>query len=498
MIETDWDMLISAALVGIERRPVPPTVVDAVGALVGGDLGTESEELKLLTAAGVLAAHRRAGLVTHHGVAAPREVTEVDARPEPSPAAVQLLELLVDGQAGVTGSTSGLVAEWLQRCARTGRQVPAPVLPRLLTYATTMPEIRPSLLEAGGPRLTWLAARNEHWTWAAEHAPGGLGTDEEDLGERWATGTGDERFAALDAMRVRDPVATLEVLVATWSGEKATDRARAVKALGCGLGSADEPFLESALDDRSASVRVAAAELLTTLPGSRLGQRMAGRLRPLVTLGGRLRKKLEVDYPAEPDGAARRDGIVDTDAPARTGPRAWWLIQMVGATPLAFWSDELGLAPGEVLRLAGQAEVRRGLTRAAVGQRANVEWAAELLEYQPEASLLGLLPPDQARAALPSVLERCKEPQVASVLASVPGPWSPTASRTVVSRLRAMKNTVAVEQALAPLAAATDHAIGPAIEAWIDASSGDERRRRLVRHVAHTVSIRHAIAQELT
>ena len=42
----------------------------------------------------------------------------------------------------------------------------------------------------------------------------------------------------------------------------------------------DEPFLESALDDRSREVRQQAADLLTRLPDSRLALRMAERAGP--------------------------------------------------------------------------------------------------------------------------------------------------------------------------------------------------------------------------
>jgi hypothetical protein len=495
--ETHWDRLVSTALVGTERKPVPPAVVDAVGALVGGDLAAGSQELVLLTAAGVLASFRRAGIVTDRRTPVPRPAAVVDDRPEPSPGAVQLLELLVDGQSGVAGSTSGLIAGWLRRCASTGRQVPAALLPRLLSAATIEAQIRPALLEAGGPRLTWLAAHNDAWAWAVDD-PTAEPTDTDVLAQAWTTGTGDSRFSALGALRTIDPAAAVELLAATWSGERANDRARALGALRAGLGPGDEAFLEAALDDRAASVRTAAAGLLAALAGSRLGQRMATRLRPLVRGRGSLRKRLEVDFPPEPDAAARRDGIVDAGAPAGTGPRAWWLIQLVAATPLSFWSDELGLPPGEVLALASQREVHDGLARAAVAQPGSAPWAIELLRVRPEAPLLQVLAPEQARAALPSVLAQCKDPAVPAALASVPGPWSAALSGAVVTRLRALKNVVAVEAALPHLAAAAEPSIAPMLQEWISATRDDDRRRRLVRQVAHAVSIRHAIAQELT
>ena len=53
-------------------------------------------------------------------------------------------------------------------------------------------------------------------------------------------------------------------------------------ALLVGLGLADEPFLESCLDDRARPVREEACRLLDRLPGSARAARMADRLRPFM------------------------------------------------------------------------------------------------------------------------------------------------------------------------------------------------------------------------
>ena len=61
-------------------------------------------------------------------------------------------------------------------------------------------------------------------------------------------------------------------------GLSAETRAAYVEALGVGLGPEDEPFLESALDDKSRQVRAEAVRLLATLPASRFAGRMTARL----------------------------------------------------------------------------------------------------------------------------------------------------------------------------------------------------------------------------
>jgi hypothetical protein len=77
-----------------------------------------------------------------------------------------------------------------------------------------------------------------------------------------------------------------------------------------------------------------------------------------------------------------RDGVV-ARPPRGTGQKAWWLMQMVAATPLSFWPEILGVSPAETIAAAESDEWRwsmlRGLAEAAVHQK-NVEWARAVLE----------------------------------------------------------------------------------------------------------------------
>jgi hypothetical protein len=494
--------LVAAAVVGTERKPVPSTVVAEVAGLVGAEIAGGADELTLLATAGALAAYRRTGLTVEHGdPAAPPAPADPDPRPLASPAATQLLELLLEGHVRVAGGPVDLVREWLERCAASHHRPPAPLLPVLLHLGERNRDLRPVIVAAGGPRLTWLAAHNATWSWAiipGSRGPAGGGfADAGDRGEVWRTGEAGVRMGWLREVRAVDPAWALGLVDETWGGETAKDRAEIVGVLRAGLGMGDEAFLEAALDDRAAGVRAAAAELLAGLPGSALAGRMTERLRPLVAVGGgRRRRTLEVGLPDDPDPAARRDGIVDQGAPAATGRRAWWLIQIVGATPLRFWA-ELGLTPGDTVHLAAdQPELVLGLVRAA-GQQRDGEWAGELLKVRSDPALLRVLPPEAAHAALGSVLGRCGDAAVAGLLAAVPRPWPPGPTQTVIARLVACRNAVAIEQALPHLAAAGDPATGAAVERWIDSLGPHDRLRHQLRGVAHALSIRQTIAQEL-
>ncbi|HMG45456.1 MAG TPA: DUF5691 domain-containing protein [Acidimicrobiales bacterium] len=529
-----WDRLVSVALVGTERKPLPADVVAAVAALVddparpdgaeaAGTAAAERRpvdvEVEVLTAAAIVAAHQRVGLVPLHGDDAPPGAGPDDDRPEVSSTAAQLLSLLLEGHVRVLGGPVGLVEEWLRRCPAAGRRPPARLLPALLDHATRVPSLRSSVVATGGAPLAWLGRHNPAWSWAAETE---TETDRPsvpaDDDEVWRIGEPAARLALLTARRATDPAAARHLAEETWSGESAKDRARILEVMRTGLHPDDEAFLEASLDDRAVSVRAVAADLLARLPGSALAARMADRVRPLVGRGqpglvGRLRRRLEIALPEAIDAAARRDGIVDAGAPPATGKRTWWLIQLVGATPLTFWTDELGLSPAAAVRQATPVfegkrphtggfpsktpDLVQGWVRAA-GRHGDPVWCRELMRVAPEPRLLAALPAEQAHDLLPVALEHAAEPALAGLLAATPGPWPVLLSQWVVQRLRAGKDAGSVDRALTALAAAGDVGIIPDLERWIDDLRVHDRRRATLPHVIHALSIRHTIAQELS
>ena len=486
---TAWDELVSVALVGTERKPVPATVTTDVAVALGAELPAAAPELAVLTAAGVLASYRRAGWAPPRDGVVPEPAPE-DDRPLASTTAVQLLELLLGGQVSVYGGVGFLVAEWLERCAASGRRPPERLLPQLLTGASGDRSLRAPTVAAGGARLRWLAARNPDWAWAAA-AP----TEVTDPAEAWTTGSKDVRLGFLAELRATDPEAARTLVESTWTGEAAKDRATILATFATGLADADEPFLEAALDDRSAPVRTTAAALLTRLPNSHLACRMTDRLAPLVGIGGRLRKKLEVTLPDELDPAARRDGIVDTGAPPKVGPKAWWLTQIVAATPLLFWERHLGLDAAAVARLVDTPEVAKGLAAAAARQRDRV-WANALLVHHPDPGLLAVVAPEDVDVHVAVVLGAATDPLVPATLAAIPAPWSPFTSRAAVERLKAGKTSGPLQSSASTLARSLHP--GTDLEAWVASLKDNEHARRQVRGLAHALSIRQTIAQELT
>ncbi|MDQ4096380.1 MAG: DUF5691 domain-containing protein [Actinomycetota bacterium] len=487
---TVWSELVSVALVGTERKS-SPALVGEVAALVGADLAGQGTEQAFLTAAGVLAAYRRAGLPVLHADHPPPQPTAPDDRPEAPASATQTLELVLSEHVTVLGGPVPLAAFWLERCAAAGHRPPPRLLPALLDLGTREPPMREATMEAGGPLLAWLAGRNPRWSWAA-----GVAEEDGDPHRTWETGDQQARLALLRRLRSSDPARARELVRDCWSGEKAGDRAKIVETFAIGLGPEDEPFLEAALDDRAKTVRAVAAQRLAAVPSSGLAARMADRLRPLVAASGRFRKKLEVALPDEPDAAARRDGIVDDGAPAGAGLRAWWLIQLVAAAPLRFWEEQLGLPPAEIITLSSQAELRHGWSIAAIRQR-QVPWATELLHARKggySAALLSVLPPNQARDTLADLLRTCSDATLPMVLGGVPGPWSRSLTQAVLDRLRATKNLQVVRSALPSLSAA-DPSMGAAVDGFLADLADKGHFRHEVRQLAHTLSIRRTITE---
>ncbi|GAB3145198.1 DUF5691 domain-containing protein [Microbispora hainanensis] len=395
-----WEELVSTALVGADRRAVPPE--------------------SLLERAAEQVVRMRAGRRPGRG------------RP-PAPAAAETMPLVPGAAADrlarmLAGEQSRLLTEWLETAAARRVRVPAEMIPGLLDLGARDRSIRACLGAVTGARGRWLAGLNPAWAYLLAE-PAHVPPD-----EVWELGTSGDRRAFLAALRHRDPAAARELLERGWSAETPEDRSVFVPILADGLGMADEPFLESVLDDRRREVRQAAADLLTRLPRSRLALRMTARARRLVTGNG---SRLRAEPPQECDGAMERDGV-RARPPAGMETRGWWLQQVVAHTPLSFWPDHLGMPPHEIAaaRIGDwQREVRMGWTRAAILQR-DAAWARALFEAEPLTDLLAVLPPEErSRRAAELVAGHPVDGQMVMMLGGVPRPWGHRLARAVLKKI---------------------------------------------------------------
>jgi hypothetical protein len=378
-----WDDLVTAALLGTDRRTP-----------LGAASGREAPAA-LLDAAAAQTVRRRAGL--RPGRAAPRpEPAPEDPRPALPPAAARRLALLLAERPGATGAgrrgtapdLMELLPQWLAAANARGYAAPAESLPALLDAARGRTDLRPAALKFAGPRALWLARLNGDWRFALRAAPGGDASlprpqETERVAKLWQEGLFAERVALLASLRARDPDGARELLVSTWSTERAEDRLMFLDSLRTGLGARDEPFLEQALTDRSRNVRATAAELLSALPDSALAARMAVRAVACVALDRtRDTPTVVVEAPHECDAAMERDGVAPKP-PSGRGERSWWFGQLVEAAPLAAWPARLGgRTPEEIVALPVADdwldELHAAWCRAAVRQR-DAAWSRALL-----------------------------------------------------------------------------------------------------------------------
>jgi hypothetical protein len=447
-----WDDLLTAGLVGTDRRPFAPPP-DGPARLLGNVLGQRHRDdpaRAWLAAAGALAVLRLAGGQPVRIPLAEEATCPPDAWPRCRHAAAQRLARMLSGE------FSECLPEWLAVSAAHRRRAPEEHLPELLDWGRTRPEARTVLLAVIGERGRWLAKQNERWAYAA-HGPlpaPEAGFDE--LLEQWEVGSKAERLSLLEQVRANDPVAGLALLKHSWSHETAEDRLAGLKRLAMGLSRADEPFLEEALRDRSYPVRQAASRLLAQLPESGLCQRLRQLARPLLRLEGGPRgsrkrgaaagpsMRLVVNLPEANPVDSTRKGL-----PAKEAERAQWLATILAGVPPMDWCHALKQSPAQLVMLARANVYDFALVEgwaAAAASFGDVEWAEALLrERLPEldtaalGSLLRVLPPERREAllfgALESVERLAQRQPAVRLLQAYAEPWGGRLTRLFIAKL---------------------------------------------------------------
>ena len=539
-----FDDLVTAATVGLSRKPLAVADLDGPAAAHARALDAGHPAAALLDAAALMTVAQRAGFRPEQGIAGPPP-SPADAAPELSPRAERALRRLGGAQLapGFAAGDKELLADPLTAAADAGYVASPPLLPDLLDAAVRTAALRPAVTDMLGLRGRWLAAYRPDWQRVVAAAP--AKTTATVAGERppvkaaeadpetWRTGSRAERHAYLAALRERDPEAGRALLAADWARLPADERAALLAVLAGGLSAGDEEFLDDVLDDRAAGVRVIAQRLLTRLPGSRFGQRATDRAAAVIRLErhGR-RQSLAVTRPANPDAAAARDGIDGRPPSPSIGVAAWLLTQLIAAVPLASWTDLLGLSPGEIVALAVQpdldaarlTDVHAGWRLAAASQ-GSAQWAeAQLAAGDPDDGggrppaawpddqrLAATLPPARRAARAAALLAGTRltpGPAAANrVIAEVSGvgvPWPGELADAVITVLAAAAPLAVLPRlprGLLDLAARGLPATGDrdyAAELTRLADAHPQNWTPLVRKTAETILLRRAFLEEIS
>jgi Family of unknown function (DUF5691) len=291
----------------------------------------------LLSVAGAIALYQQAGkLIPIDKFQRSLKSCDLDDLPVCSPLAGQHLSIMLDGK------YSELLPEWLALLASKGKRVPSKYLPELLKLGLLKSSLREAILPILGKRGYWLAAQNPEWSY--------VGSENTEI--VWETGSLDARKLLLKRLRKQDPYAALSKLQETWKKQRAEERASLLQVLETGLSMNDEPFLETALDDKRKQVRDIAANLLSKLP-SRLCQRMIARVNMQLTFKN---DRVEVTLPNDCTQEMIRDGIDQSKYSSALGEKASLLLQMLSFVPPSFWCNSWDATPHQILQAVAGSE----------------------------------------------------------------------------------------------------------------------------------------------
>ncbi len=253
-----YQEIIKCALVGTERLSF-----DSAAHFPELTAAKQTSETKFLSAAVAATMQQKAGRLPK---TLSTETTISNSEQHPSAHySSQLKQML-------SGSYKEVLVEWLELVKKAGKILPAASLPNFLELGKTE-KYREAILPLLGERGQWLAKQNPEWHWA-------IGVVDEDL---WETGTAKERLELLRHLRKENPEAALTLLSSTWKTESVKDRLAFITALDTGLNPNDEGFLEKALKDKSKRVSEKVAELLATLPDSKLAKNLNTYTQELLT-----------------------------------------------------------------------------------------------------------------------------------------------------------------------------------------------------------------------
>ena len=407
-----WGPTLAVALIGAERAPARQAAGPLAELPQTGDAGGD-----LLAQIGAVGVYHLAGAGIGPGAFAPIEPFETVGPECPPAAAARFVTLIGSG-----GSQSGMIEEWCEVAAQGGFRLPPELLPLLEDWRGTHASeaFRQSI---AGAELAWLdracgAAASEPTKGDAMDSSEAAGEGDAEpaiapagaaSGADWTEGTLAVRREAFANFRERDPEAARKALEGAFKSEKADARAAFLGALDIGLSFADEPFLESCLDDRAGDVRRTAQRLLPYLPGSRFLERMAARATAALRIDEQrhmiVSKKhaLAVTLPEEAPDLVR-DGVEPSQyAWKRKGAKAQLLEQILRHAPLkAFASHPPKVWIEQALKSEWSDSLLDGFVAAQSRER-DLSWRDALISTLREANagkLAGVKPSGDIRDAL--------------------------------------------------------------------------------------------------
>ena len=238
-----WTELVSAALVGTERRAF---VADAAAA---ADVDPAQA---LLREAALAAIPALAGAQPTAYEGPLPEPAPVDDRPLIPPASRLRLRAVVDVYPKYLG-------EWLAAVRAAGYRVPSDAMPSLLNSGRSEVPVRRDLAEVLGARGHWLARQNPDWRYLLREPFGPLRPED------WDGSDPDARIAYATGLYAADPEAARALLQAAWPTLTAAVKVSLLAVVARFGTEAELPFLTGLAEDSSKQVREEAKSIATRL-----------------------------------------------------------------------------------------------------------------------------------------------------------------------------------------------------------------------------------------
>lgn len=296
----------------------------------------------------------------------------------------------------VSGRHASHLIEFYTLCKAHGVTIPLLYLPNLLERAASRGLSRVHLLPVLGAAGQALAGQNPKWRFGSSditHFEGAIAF--------WKSENVAKRQLLHDQWRVTDRDLARRVFASQWRTEKDHIRTRLLKQLASGLEKEDVPLLQRGLRDRAFQVRKESALLLSALPETAVGERVAQSSRALLSFK---RKRLDVAPPTKIDPQLIHWGIITVRKKGSEAQKKTDQVrQLVMATPLGAWEDALRKSPAQICKGVPQSGWPMTLTLAfteAARRQKNAVWAEAILRELPletrQAQLINLIPDGEA------------------------------------------------------------------------------------------------------
>ena len=305
----------------------------------------------LLQAAAIENLCQRAGTSALH--AEPPPPCEPETKPYVSAAAANAFHDLVNG------TFSDLASEWISVTQQSGLIATPRLLPTLLSIGDRNISLRAAVSEIVGNRGRWLANIEGKWTWLDAAVPGISDSATSDStapsstvpssmidDELWRTGTPAQRRQWLRQQLVQNPELAAASVAASWPGDSPDTREMFTGLVAFNSHPVHEEWLQTyALCDRRQNTRQYAVRALMSIDNSAFRSRSLARAASVLSIAKKLIAKNQLDCqpPLAFDADWKQDGIKEKP-PTGTGPRDYWLYQILSVIPLRDWPELVGHA----------------------------------------------------------------------------------------------------------------------------------------------------------